>query len=75
MTCCIVGLRFGLIILLFVFSFLSFKAKFVSQCSQELYKLASSNIMYICGINGIETQGYCSYFFNFFIHFLSFPIC
>ena len=33
---------------LYLFIFLSFKAKFVSQFSQELCKLESSNMVYIC---------------------------
>ena len=33
---------------LYLSIFLSFKAKFVSPFSQELYKLESSNMIYIC---------------------------
>ena len=33
---------------LYLSIFLSFKAKFVSQYSHQLYKLESSNMVYIC---------------------------
>ena len=47
---CIVGSRIGLLALILPFIcpfFLSFRAKFVSQLSQELYKVESSNMVYI----------------------------
>ena len=50
MGCCIVELRIRLIALILPFIcpfFLSFWVKFVSQFSQELFKLESSNMKYI----------------------------
>ena len=50
-SCFLVGLRTRLIayILLFIYPFfLSFQAKFVSQFPQELCKVESSNMVYIC---------------------------
>ena len=36
---------------LYLSIFLSFKVKFVSQFSPELFKLESSNMVYICRMN------------------------
>ena len=54
MSCCIVTLKIKVLALILPFIcpfFLSFKAKFVSQFSQELCKLESSNMVYICSMS------------------------
>ena len=75
------GLRIRLLALIFSLYtsiFMSFKAKFVSQFSQELYKVEASNMVYLCRMSdcivGFEIQGHCSYSSFFLSIFLSFPI-
>ena len=55
--------------------FLSFKVKFVSQFSQKLCKLESSNIVYMCRMSdcivGLRLRVMA--FFSIFIHFSFFP--
>ena len=62
---------------LYLSIFLSFKAKFVSQFSQELCKLESSNMVYICRMSdcivGLRLR-VMALFFLFLSIFLSFPI-
>ena len=80
MSCCIVGLRTGLLALILLFIcplFLSFKAKFVSQFSPELCKLESSNMIYICRISDCIVGSrlwVMAFIFLFLFIFLSFPI-
>ena len=61
---------------LYLSIFLSFKAKFVSQFSQELHKVEFSNIIYICTMSdcivGLRFK-VIALILLFFI-FLSFPI-
>ena len=61
---------------LYLSIFLSFKAKFVSQFSQELFKLESSNVVYICRMSdcivGLRLR-IMALIFLFFIHFSFFP--
>ena len=60
---------------LYLSIFLSFNAKFVSQFSQELCELESSNTVQNERLyRGIETQGHGSYSFIFYPFFISFPI-
>ena len=52
--------------------FLSFMVKFVSQFSQELWKLESSNMVHICRLSGYivgSRLGVMTLIFLFFIHF------
>ena len=62
---------------LYLSIFLSFKAKFVSQFSLELYKLESTNMVYICRMSdcivGLRLRVMAHIFLFLFI-FLSFPI-
>ena len=62
---------------LYLFIFLSLKAKFVSQFSPELCKLESLNMVYICRMSdcivGLRLR-VMALIFSIFIHFLSFPI-
>ena len=79
MSSCIVRLRMGLLALIlpFICPFLSFMAKFVSQFSQELYKLESSNMVNICRMSdcimGLRLR-VMALFFLFSSIFLSFAI-
>ena len=61
---------------LYLSIFLSFKAKFVSQFSQELYKIESSNMVYICRMSdcimGLRFR-VLALVLLFFIHFSFFP--
>ena len=63
---------------LYLSIFLSFKAKFVSQFSQELCKLESSNMVYMCRIRycfmGLRLRVVALIFLFFASVFLSFPI-
>ena len=78
MNCCIVGLINRTSCSYsspYLFIFLSFKAKFVSRFSPELFKLESSNVVYICWMSDCIvglTQDHGSYF-SIFIHFSFFP--
>ena len=61
---------------LYLSFFLSFKAKFVSQFSQELCKLESSNVVYICRTSNCIVAlrlRVMAFIFLFFIHFPFFP--
>ena len=62
---------------LYLFIFLSFKAKYVSQFSPELCKLESSNMVYICRMSacivGLRLR-VMALIFLFLSSFLSFPI-
>ena len=62
---------------LYLSIFLSFKAKFVSQFSQELYKIESSNMVYICRMSdcimGLRFR-VLALILLFLSIFLSFPI-
>ena len=62
---------------LYLSIFLSFKAKFVSQFSQELYKVESSNMVYICRMSdciaGLKLR-VIAFILLFLSFFLSFPI-
>ena len=65
-------------ILFFISSFLSFKAKFVSQFSRKMYKVESSNMVYICRMSdctvGLRFR-VIALILLFFIHFFFlFPI-
>ena len=80
MTCCIVGMRIGLLAFILPFVcpfFLSFKAKFVSQFSPELCTLESSNMVYLCRMRdyivGLRLR-IMALIFLFYSIFLSFPI-
>ena len=62
---------------LYLSIFLSYKAKFVSQFSQELCKLESSNIVYICRMSDCNVElrlRVMAFIFLFLSIFLSFPI-
>ena len=72
------GLRIEVLALILPFIcpfFLSFKAKFVSQCSPELCKLESSNMVYICRMSDciVVLRLRVMAFFSLFIHFSFFP--
>ena len=62
---------------LYLFIFLSFKAKFVSQFSPGLCKLESSNMVYICKMSdcivGLRLR-VMAFMFLFLSIFLSYPI-
>ena len=72
------GLRIGLLVFIlpFICPFFSFKAKFVSQFSPELWKLESSNVVYILRMSdcivGLRLR-VMALIFLFFIHFSFFP--
>ena len=73
-------LRIGLIALSLLFIhpfFLSFKAKFVSLFSQELFKLESSNVVYICRMSDCIVRlrfKVMTVYSSILSIFLSFPI-
>ena len=62
---------------LYLSIYLSFKAKFVSQFPPELWKLESSNVVYICKMSdcilGLRLR-VMTFIFLFLSIFLSFPI-
>ena len=62
---------------LYLSSFLSFMAKFVSQFSSEMCKLESSNMVYICRLSyyivGLRLK-VMAFIFLYLSIFLSFPI-
>ena len=62
---------------LYLYIFLSFMAEFLSQFSAELYKLESSNMIYICRLSdcivGLRLR-VMALIFLFLSIFLSFPI-
>ena len=61
---------------LYLSIFLTFKAKIVSRFSPELFKLESSNMVYICRMShcivGLKLR-VIALIFQFFIHFSFFP--